>query len=766
MNALTNNTDARPILIWLLLLLTAQLINLSSCNKNSGTICSDKEKQALLNFKEGLNDPVNRLSSWSPLKEYDCCKWLGVICNSTTGHVIKLQLQNPKSSLPLRVKISHSLLELKHLSHLDLSGNDFQFARIPNFLGAMESLEYLNLSHAMLGEFIPHDLGKISTLRYLDLSFNQLTGQIPDHLGKLTHLRELFLSHNHLSGSIPSSLGTLSSLQILSLSTNRLIGPLPNLSSLSDLEILTIDNNYLSGNISVIHFTNCSKLKNFDASSNKFLSFSFSQNSVPPFQLETINLSWCQVGPRFPTWLKTQTNVQVLALSNSGIEDVVPHWFWNWVSHVPNVNISHNQIYGNLTSVLLNSTVIRIDYNRFEGQLPYLSPNVEWLTVGHNSLTASLSSFICHKNNWGNKLKRFGAGNSTLSGELSDCWKHWQSLVAIDLGFNHLAGKIHSSFGSLSALQSLHLHHNKLFGHIPASLRDLNSLRFINLRENKLSGNLPSWIGEWINVSILALGGNRFTGTIPSQACHLSSLAVLDLSRNRLSGAIPRCLNNLTLMFTTNIPLNSSLVVYIPIPEQPVQNFCEYLTIVTKGIVYTYDKTLTFLRMIDLSQNMLSGSIPDDICELKGIQYLNLSHNQLTGNVPEAIGNMERLEALDLSRNHISGQIPRSMSALPYIANLDLSYNNLWGEIPTSTQLQSLDNSSFIGNAGLCGPPLTLICTKQENFPPAPVDNENGHNKFEILWFYAGMGPGFAAGFLGVCCFLLLRKKRRHAGLM
>ncbi|XP_040368067.1 putative receptor like protein 25 isoform X2 [Rosa chinensis] len=65
---------------------------------------------------------------------------------------------------------------------------------------------------------------------------------------------------------------------------------------------------------------------------------------------------------------------------------------------------------------------------------------------------------------------------------------------------------------------------------------------------------------------------------------------------------------------------------------------------------------------------------------------LNLSRNKLMGNLPEDFGNMKMLESLDLSRNQISGRIP------------------------SGTQLQGFNASQYMGNLGLCGPPLTPSC--------------------------------------------------------
>ncbi|XP_020097087.1 LRR receptor-like serine/threonine-protein kinase ERL2 [Ananas comosus] len=53
--------------------------------------CVETERNALLAVNVGLTDPGNRLSSW---EGQDCCKWRGVVCSNTTGHVLKLNLRN------------------------------------------------------------------------------------------------------------------------------------------------------------------------------------------------------------------------------------------------------------------------------------------------------------------------------------------------------------------------------------------------------------------------------------------------------------------------------------------------------------------------------------------------------------------------------------------------------------------------------------------------------------------------------------------------
>ncbi|MBA0771178.1 hypothetical protein Gotri_019689, partial [Gossypium trilobum] len=147
-------------------LLLIPAICFSICDANSNLLCIQSEREDLLKFKNDLADPSNRLSSW--VEGGDCCKWIGVVCHNSTGHVNQLHLAAPPlSPSALGGKINPSLLELKHLNSLDLSYNSFSSIHIPKFFSLLESLTYLNLSYAQFQGAIPHNLGNLSKLQYL-----------------------------------------------------------------------------------------------------------------------------------------------------------------------------------------------------------------------------------------------------------------------------------------------------------------------------------------------------------------------------------------------------------------------------------------------------------------------------------------------------------------------------------------------------------------------------------------------------------------------
>ncbi|XBH76009.1 hypothetical protein VPH35_102714 [Triticum aestivum] len=129
--------------------------------------CVASERSALLSFRAGLSDPGNLLSSW---KGDDCCQWKGVYCSNRIAHVVELDFQGTYcatedwSTPVLGGNISSLLLGLERLQYLDLSCNRFDKIQIPDFIGSLHKLRYLDLSDSMFIGRIPPQLGNLSNL--------------------------------------------------------------------------------------------------------------------------------------------------------------------------------------------------------------------------------------------------------------------------------------------------------------------------------------------------------------------------------------------------------------------------------------------------------------------------------------------------------------------------------------------------------------------------------------------------------------------------
>ncbi|KAK4602720.1 hypothetical protein RGQ29_011646 [Quercus rubra] len=80
--------------IFTLLLHSKPTIGVISGVGDGNMWCIERERQALLEFKKGLIDDKNRLSSWgTEYAKKNCCNWEGVLCSHQTGHILQLDLQ-------------------------------------------------------------------------------------------------------------------------------------------------------------------------------------------------------------------------------------------------------------------------------------------------------------------------------------------------------------------------------------------------------------------------------------------------------------------------------------------------------------------------------------------------------------------------------------------------------------------------------------------------------------------------------------------------
>ncbi|CAA2980194.1 receptor 12 [Olea europaea subsp. europaea] len=778
--------------------------------------CIERERQALLKFKQGLIYDSDILSSWGSGEEKkECCKWEHVECSNKTGHVIRLDM----FSILRGGKISPVLAELRHLNYLDFSYNDL---RVDNLewlshlsllkhlglsgvnlnqtnwvqpISKLSFLEELYLSGCQLGNTLPaFDIfanSSPSSLSVLDLSKNDLASFSMNH--SFLNLKELRLNDNQLNEFHPQSLEQPSSLEYLDLSNNKLGGSLPDLRAYSSLQQLALSNNQfkrlaegiwqlsklkkldlssnsLEGTITEEHLSSLANLDYLDLSYNS-LALKLSSDWIPPFQMRTLYLRFCKVGPDFPKWLQTQESLSVLDMSFASISDTLPTWFWNLTS-LSSLNLSYNHISGEIpgqsSSNVGFSSPVDLSSNNFSGPIPiFLFRSID-IRLSRNMFSGSISHLCTMSTPFTAEV--LDLSDNQLTGGLPGCWILTGFLELLNLANNKFSGEIPPSLGSQIRLKMLHLRNNNLIGELPSSLKNCSDLRMLDVGGNKLTGTIPQWIGTHLtSLTVLSLRFNKFHGNIHPTICHLTDIQILDLSRNNISGKIPECFNNFTSFVQEGNSTESTRFYVYPNVQNHfesvpyVDTYADNVLVHWKGRESEYRK-LGILKGIDLSSNKLVGTIPHHFAYMRGLVFLNLSRNHLTGNIISSIGQMERLEWLDLSRNKLSGKIPNSLAKLHFLSVLDLSNNNLTGMIPLGTQLQSFDPSMYAGNSQLCGLPLAE-CPRESPKPDHGHGSkiEEDDDEFISREFYICMAFGFITGFWSILVPLFLKHSWRHS---
>uniref|UniRef100_A0ACD5WJN2 Uncharacterized protein n=1 Tax=Avena sativa TaxID=4498 RepID=A0ACD5WJN2_AVESA len=110
---------------------------------------------------------------------------------------------------------------------------------------------------------------------------------------------------------------------------------------------------------------------------------------------------------------------------------------------------------------------------------------------------------------------------------------------------------------------------------------------------------------------------------------------------------------------------------------------------------------LLSLQILDLSNNQLTGELPDCWWNLQALQFMDLSNNSFSGQIPMAKPSHNcSLESLHLAGNSFTGVFPPVLEGCDSLATLDIGNNRFFGSIPPwiGSQVPSLRILSFRSN--------------------------------------------------------------------
>ncbi|EOA19917.1 hypothetical protein CARUB_v10000167mg, partial [Capsella rubella] len=570
---------------------------------------NETDMKALLEFKSQVSENKRELlASWNHSSPF--CNWIGVLCGRKEGRVISLDLGGFK----LAGIIPQEVGMLFRLQYLNMSYNLLQ-GRIPPSLSNCSRLLNLDLSSNHLGHSIPSQLGSLSKLVILFLEENNLTGQFPTSLGNLTSLQELDFAYNHMDGEIPDDVARLSQMVYFQAAVNQFSGVFPHaLYNMSSLVYLSLATNRFSGNLRD------------------------------------------DFGDLLP-------NLSILLLGENQITGAIPMTLTN-ISSLGRFHISYNYLTG---SIPLSFGKLR---------------NLWWLGISYNALGNNSFSGLEFIGALANctQLEYLDVSYNKLGGELPASISNLSTiLTSLSLGGNLIYGTIPRDIGNLESLQKLSLETNFLTGGLPVSFGKLLELRVLDLYSNAISGEIPSYFGNMTQLQKLHLNNNSFHGKIPQSLGRCQYLLDLWIDTNRLSGTIPQEI--LQIPSLGYIDLSDNLLTG-HFPEEVGK--------------------LELLVGLGASNNRLSGQVPQAIGGCLSMEFLYMQGNSFEGAIPD-IRRLVSLTKVDLSNNNLSGPIPRYLANLPLLQNLNLSMNKFEGRVPTIGVFRNASTVSVFGNENLCG---------------------------------------------------------------
>lgn len=447
----------------------------------------------------------------------------------------------------------------------------------------------------------------------LEISLDEynLVGSLPESIADISQLQTLIVSHNSIMNTIPSVIGNLINLTEFVIYHNCFTGSIPSdISNLQNLSVLDMGANCLTGSIPT-EFGLLTNLVAFMVNKNDLLG-------------------------TMPSEIGYMSKLLVLLLHENDFYGTVPSTYSNLKS-LEALDISHSEITGPLNI-------------EFGADLTYAF-------IGDNHLSGTFPEQICTCT----KLVHLSIDNMLLVGTLPTCLGSFLKMTYLHPSNNLFTGTLPTQVGLLSSLVTARLGSMLLKGEIGNVFTNyLPELQTLELSNNQFSGAIPSAIFS-PKLETFSASQNCFSDSITDHICDAGALETLDLSgltagtgckvtvqllgmfgvemAPNVRGTIPRCIfamPNLTQVSMSGNGIRSPL----------------------------YELESPRLRILELSNNRLIGTIPVSIQSKFDLLKVDVAYNQLGGTIEHmnysAMSNPEEADSalVAVESNRLSGRIP------------------------------------------------------------------------------------------------------------
>ncbi|XP_074284275.1 receptor-like protein EIX2 [Silene latifolia] len=355
-------------------------------------------------------------------------------------------------------------------------------------------------------------------------------------------------------------------------------------------------------------------------------------------QLERLDLSYNNFSySSIPRYMGLMRQLRYLNFSSSSLGGLVPCQL------------------GNLTNLL----VLDLSFNKLFGEIPACLgtlSNLKELNVSQNNLSSIASSL-----RWPLNLEFLILNNNRLSGKIPTSLGKLSKLQFLDISYNLLEGTVLSEphFANFSKLTYLYMDHAMLTINLSSNWVPPFQLRSFVANHCKINGRLPPWLQTQKNLSYLDLSNANISGVMPNWFHTMQQLVWLELYNNNLSGS----------------------------PIFPINFSCFKLSnnSLSWDFLSNYSKTEVYHQAqdLDLSHNFIYGPFLEGLSHtMPNLKTLYLTNNQISGRIPNSLCQLTSLCALDIEYNSLSGVIPKCWTNISTLSCVRLSYNKLEGHIP------------------------------------------------------------------------------------
>ncbi|XP_004489084.2 receptor-like protein 7 [Cicer arietinum] len=455
--------------------------------------------------------------------------------------------------------------------------------------------------------------------------------------------------------------------------------------------------------------------------------------------LQSLNVAYNDFHSEIHQEFQTLNNLRYLNLSSAGFVGHVPIEIFQ-IPSLQVLDVSYNlDLRGSLPNFphQLSLHNLNLSHTNFSGPLPKSIHNLSQLfalDLSNCQFNGTLPNSISNLT----QLVHLDLSFNNFIGPLPS-FNNSKSLKVLSLNHNDFNGTIPSShFEGLINLTSIDLGDNSFYGRAPSSLFRLQSLQQLMLYYNKFEGVLEEFPNaSWSLLEMLDLSGNNFEGPIPMSMFKLKRLQLLQLTKNKFNGTIQLdVIGRLQNLFTLDLGHNKLFVDHASIRDghDASSSFPNLKTLWLPSCnLRSFPNFLKYkssLLYLDLSNNQISGAIPNWIWRFESMVVLNVSYNSLTSFEGPLHNLSSNLFKLDLHSNQLQGLAPTFLknaiyldyssnkftsislkdieSHMPFLYFLSLSNNSFHGTIHESfcniSGLRALDlsHNSFNGKIPLC----------------------------------------------------------------